>query len=60
MSADLKFMSISTTSRKDITDDSQYFTVFLQAVIDYRALLRTEYTASKKLTEHIQNQQQGQ
>lgn len=60
MSADLKFMSISKTSRKDITDDSQYFTVFLQAVIDYRALLRTEYTASKKLTEHIQNQQQGQ
>lgn len=57
MSVDLKFISTSKASRKSITNDSQYFTVFLQAVLNYRALLRTEHTASKKLTEHIQKQQ---
>lgn len=36
-------------SRKNITYYSQYFTVFLQAVINYRALLRREYSASKKI-----------
>lgn len=60
MPVDLKLMSISKTSRKKITYDSQYFTVFLQAAINYRALLRRDDTASKKLTEHFQNQQQRQ
>lgn len=50
MSVDLKFMSTSKASRKSTTNDSQYFTVFLQAVLNYRALVRTE---------HIQTQQQG-
>lgn len=49
MSVDLKFTSLSKASRKTTTNDSQYFTVFLQAVLNYRALLRTEYTASKKI-----------
>lgn len=48
MSVDLKFTSISKkTRKKNAINDSQYSTVFLQAVINYRALLRTEYSASK-------------
>ena len=46
------------------TYDSQYFNVFLQAAINYRALLRTEYFGKldwqQKLTERFQSQHQRQ